>query len=149
MTESKKKGIETTFRRMRDSMQQLVDEIISQTPPYMTIRKHYWSPSVDVYETERRVVVLAELAGVQAEHVKVTLDGQLLRISGHRPEIPLPPKRRLHQMEISHGRFERLIKIPVPVDGAGSKATCSDGFLTVELLRADVAVPRKIEIEFE
>jgi HSP20 family protein len=87
-----------------------------------------------------------ELAGVRGSDVRVSVDGGTLRISGVRGAIDSADVRRLHQMEIATGPFERRVQIPIPFERNGITAHLADGFLTVELPRR-AAGPRKIEIE--
>jgi HSP20 family protein len=110
------------------------------------LRGDRWLPDVDVFETERGVAVRVELAGVHGSDVRVSVDGSTLRISGVRSAIDSADVRRLHQMEIATGPFERRVQIPIPFERKGITAHLADGFLTVELPRR-AAGPRKIEIE--
>jgi HSP20 family protein len=106
-----------------------------------------WRPDVDVFETERAVVVRAEIAGVRSEDLRVTVDGDTLRISGMRRSLENADAKRLHQMEIATGPFERRVRIPMAVDRDQVSARIVDGFLTVTLgkrtpQRRTVAVER-------
>ena len=66
-----------------------------------------WQPPVDVYELPARFVILVEIPGVAKDSIDVTFERNVLTISGWR-EDPSPPGRVcLHQMEISHGQFQR------------------------------------------
>ena len=60
----------------------------------------HWQPDVDVFETEEAVVVRVELAGVRRDDLRVTVDGDLLRIRGC-ARARRRPRVRLHQMEIA------------------------------------------------
>ena len=75
------------------------------------LRGDRWQPGIDIFETEKAVVVRAEIAGVRREDVRVTVDDDLLRISGSRRAPSRTDVRRLHQMEIACGPFERAIRI--------------------------------------
>lgn len=103
-----------------------------------------WEPPVDLYETDREIVVVVEVAGVDHRSLRVQLDGNRLSISGLRRES-YPPVVRIHQMEIEYGYFERVVRLPAAVDEQGVSATYRDGFLKVQLpkLRRE----RRIEIE--
>ncbi|MBV9995002.1 MAG: Hsp20/alpha crystallin family protein [Caulobacteraceae bacterium] len=71
-----------------------------------------WQPPADVLETEREVLVLAALPGVDADKAEVAIEGPSLVISGQRT---LPPELRMaviHRMELPQGRFERRIPLP-------------------------------------
>jgi HSP20 family protein len=99
------------------------------------LRGDRWQPDVDVFETETEVVVLAEIAGIRSEDLRVTVDGDLLRISGIRRVPERSDLKRLLQMEITSGPFERRLRIAIPFDREKVSAHLADGFLTVTLPR--------------
>lgn len=112
------------------------------------LRGDRWQPDVDVFETDRNVVVRAELSGVRGEDLKVTVDGDTLRISGARVAPEPADVKRLHQMEIATGPFERRVRIPIPFEREGVTAHLADGFLTVTLPKR-ARVRRSVEIVSE
>ena len=107
-----------------------------------------WQPDVDIFETEKNVVVRVELAGVRGEDLRVTVDGDVLRIGGVRLAPEPADVRRLHQMEIATGPFERRLRIPMPVEREGVTAHLADGFLTVTLPKR-LPTQRSVTIEAE
>ncbi len=71
-----------------------------------------WEPPVDMFETERELWIVAALPGVAPKDLDVSIDGQVLRISGlRRPPIETRGAA-VHRMEIPYGRFERSIRLP-------------------------------------
>ncbi len=113
------------------------------------LRGDHWQPAVDVFETEKALVVRIEMAGLRSGDVRVTVDGDLLRVRGART----PPTEtdgvevmRLHQMEIAFGPFERVVRIGIPFDAARVTATLEEGFLRVTLPKR---IPSKQRIEVE
>ncbi len=94
----------------------------------------HWQPDIDVFETESDVVVRVELAGVRQEDVRVSVDGDQLRISGHRATGESEAVS-LHQMEIAAGPFDRRLRIPVPFERDHVSARLSEGVLTITLAR--------------
>lgn len=105
-----------------------------------------WQPDVDVFETAKSVVVRAELSGVRGDDLRVTVDGETLRISGVRLAPEPVDVQRLHQMEIATGPFERRLHIPIAFDRDGVTAHLADGFLTVTLPKR-VPARRQVEVE--
>jgi HSP20 family protein len=97
------------------------------------LRGDRWQPDVDVYDTDANIVVRAEIAGVRNQDLGVSVDGQVLRIRGVRPAPEGPDVRRLHQMEIASGPFERRIAISMAFEKDRVSAHVGDGFLTVTL----------------
>lgn len=92
-----------------------------------------WSPPVDIYETAEAVVVVAEVAGVIRQDVRVLVDGPVLRLYGHRHPTCCNAGARFHRMEIASGSFVRSFRIEVPFDPQGVKAKFQDGLLYVIL----------------
>ncbi|HTN27694.1 MAG TPA: Hsp20/alpha crystallin family protein [Burkholderiales bacterium] len=71
-----------------------------------------WEPPVDMYETEREIVVIVAMPGVAADRVQVITDNDALIVRGERP---LPFSGRpltVRQLEIPYGAFERRIPLP-------------------------------------
>ena len=71
-----------------------------------------WTPPIDVLETEREVLVLAALPGVDVAKVEAVIEGATLVISGTRV---VPPELRtaiIHRLELPQGRFERRVSLP-------------------------------------
>lgn len=71
-----------------------------------------WEPPVDVLETEREVLILAALPGVDPEQVQAVIEDGALVIAGIRS---LPDALRtavIHRMELPQGRFERRVPLP-------------------------------------
>src|SRR5215470_12063838 len=72
----------------------------------------FWAPPADVIETERVVLVLVALPGVDPDRVEAALDGSDLVVAGSRV---LPTELRtavIHRLELPQGRFERRIPLP-------------------------------------
>jgi HSP20 family molecular chaperone IbpA len=95
-----------------------------------------WAPPVDVLETEREVLVLAALPGVDASKVEAAIEnGQVLVISGVRV---LPPELRtavIHRLELPQGRFERRVPLP-PGHYESVRRDEADGCLVITLTKA-------------
>lgn len=111
-----------------------------------------WQPDVDIFETDKSVVVRLELAGVRGQDLRVTVDGDALRVSGVRLAPEPADVQRLHQMEIATGPFDRRLRIPIAFDRDGVNAHLADGFLTVTLpkrepTRRTVPIERETEDE--
>jgi HSP20 family protein len=109
---------------------------------HITGKPNVWHPPTDVYETDEKIVVRVEIAGMREGEVSVNFDHHILSINGVRPEVP--EKRAFHQMEIFFGEFNSDIEIPVPIDSPHIQAEYQDGFLLVFLPKAS---PKKIQIK--
>lgn len=107
-----------------------------------------WRPSVDVFETEKAVVLRVELGGVRGPDVKVTVDGDTVHVRGVRRPPGGDEVARPHRMEIAFGPFERAVRVGIPFERDGVVASLEDGFLTVTLPRR-LPSRRRIEVQNE
>lgn len=94
-------------------------------------RPHTWHPPTDLYETDEKFIVRIEIAGMHKEEFCVSLENNILTVSGSRPDMSL--KRSFHQMEIPFGDFKTNIELPSPVDADSVTAEYRDGFLNIHL----------------
>lgn len=105
-----------------------------------------WTPAVDIRETEEAYEVTAELPGMKKDDVEITLENNLLRLSGERNFEKDTSKENYHRMERVYGSFSRAFSLPQRVDSENVTAAFTDGILTVTIPKADEAKPRKIDI---
>jgi HSP20 family protein len=110
------------------------------------LRGDSWQPDVDIFETETALVVRVEIAGVRSQDLSVKVDGQILRIAGIRLAPDGFQVRRLHQMEIASGPFERRLRIPIPFDRNAVSAQIADGFLNIILPKSETG-PRRVPVK--
>ncbi len=110
------------------------------------LRGDHWQPGIDVFETEKALVVRVELAGVRRDDLRVSVDAGVLRIAGFRRLPGGEEVRSLHQMEIAFGPFERSIRISVPFERERVAAHLEDGFLNVTLPKRSPE-QRRIDVE--
>jgi len=92
-----------------------------------------WEPPIDVYETEDRYVVMAEVPGLAREQIDVAVHDNRLMISGTRSGSPESASRHFHQVERGHGSFERTFRFADPVEQDAITADLREGVLTITL----------------
>src|SRR6266700_1229805 len=93
----------------------------------------HWVPNTDVYATDSGLVVKIELAGMRSDHLEITVEGNLLRITGDRPDGCRAPKCSFRVMEINYGPFERVLELPPGYDLSQAKAAYLNGFLRIDV----------------
>ncbi len=103
-------------------------------------------PSVDLSENKDSFVLKAELPGMKKEDVKVTLQNNILTISGEKKQEQEEKGKTFHRIERSYGSFNRTVELPVAVKTDAIKADFKDGILTVELPKVEEAKPKEIAI---
>jgi HSP20 family protein len=106
-----------------------------------------WAPAVDIIENDRGIVIKAELPGIDAKDVAVTIDNNVLTLKGERHVEKDAKKENFHRMERAYGVFARSFALPQHVDTAKVAAEFKDGLLTVTVPRSDAATSRSIEIK--
>lgn len=110
----------------------------------LTIRPNVWAPPTDVYETETRLIVRVEIAGMDEEDFSVRVEQGRLLISGIRPETP--ETRAFQRMEINYGEFFTEVELPEALNFSQIEAEYINGFLLVTIPKAQ---PKHIKIEQE
>jgi HSP20 family protein len=106
-------------------------------------------PPVNVWEDADAFHLEAELPGLTQEqvHVAVTNRNQVT-LSGERLSQD-ENKGRWHRRERGFGRFQRVLRLPLPVDADKVEARLEDGLLRVTLPKSEEAKPRKISVKAE
>jgi len=92
-----------------------------------------WVPALDVAETKDAVTVTAELPGVDAKELTVTLDGEYLTLKGEKENTREEKEERRHRVERTYGAFTRTVRLPAPVDAAKVTATFKNGVVAIAL----------------
>ena len=108
-----------------------------------------WVPAVDIYETDtHEVVIKAELPDVKKEDIGVSVENNVLTLTGERK--PEQSKREQFQrVERRFGSFSRSFTLPTSVDAGQIAASYKDGVLTIRLPRREEAKPRQITVNVE
>jgi HSP20 family protein len=109
-----------------------------------------WTPAMDMYETDDALVIVLDLAGVDADHTEVHAEPHGLVVRGVRRErhaTGSPDEQRsYHALEIPYGRFERSVRLPPGLDTAEAQASYRDGLLEITLPKR---MPRQVPIKIE
>lgn len=111
------------------SLTEVRREIFHAVGWQVQVRAGVWCPPTDVYDTENDYIVRLEIAGMREEDFDITVENNILSITGVRPDIP--ERRAYHQMEIRFGKFESVVGLPGPVELDAARAEYKDGFLTI------------------
>jgi HSP20 family protein len=106
-----------------------------------------WVPPVDIFEEDQAIRITAEIPGVHAEDVKLTVENNVLTIQGTKQQVAEERTDRVHRYERTYGAFERSFTLPTTVDPNAIKATYENGVLTVTLPKVEKAKPRQIEVQ--
>jgi HSP20 family protein len=102
-------------------------------------------PSIDINETDDgKMIVTAELPGVKEQDVDISVDDQMLTISGEKKSEMQSGKGSEHRSERFYGKFSRSITLPFEIDPDKVDARFTDGVLTLTVERpADSAAKQR------
>ena len=117
---------------------------ISEDPGAFTT----WTPLCDIYETDKNIVIKAELPEVKKENVSVMFDNNVLTISGER-KADEGKGQSYHRQERIYGRFLRSFTLPPFVDTKNITAESREGMLLVTLPKVEEAKAKQIEVKVE
>lgn len=103
-------------------------------------------PAVNVSVSEDDVVVSAELPGLDADDLDLTVVRDSVTIRGERKADDLPEGESWLRRERPTGAFERTVTLPFEVDSQSAEATFENGVLRLVLHRPEELKPRKVAV---
>ncbi len=106
-----------------------------------------WQPAVDICEVEGRIVLKADLPGLNREDLDLTVEQNTLTIRGQRRPDANIREEQYHRVERAYGAFSRSFTLPNTIDTGNVRADYRDGVLTVTLPVHQEARPRQIQVE--
>lgn len=129
--------------RLRSQMDQLFDGLsgASQMPTAGVF------PLINVAEDKEAYRIRAELPGIKADELDITVTGKSLAIAGERKISEETNGAKYHRRERKSGSFRRMVSLPGLISADKVEATCNNGVLTLVLPKADEARPRQITVK--
>ena len=106
-----------------------------------------WVPAVDIYEEKDRYLLHADVPGVAAEDIDVSMDNGVLKVSGERRAEARTDTGGVQRIERVTGRFFRHFTLPETADAEGITAKVSNGILEVSIPKLPEIQARRISVE--
>ena len=107
-----------------------------------------WTPSVDISETKDAVIVnKAELPGLEAKDIEVTLSGNLLTLRGEMKEEKEKKEEQCHYAERYYGEFQRSFQLPANIQEDKVTTAFDKGVLKITFPKTEEAKTKEIKIE--
>ncbi|MGE5557791.1 MAG: Hsp20/alpha crystallin family protein [Bacillota bacterium] len=107
------------------------------------------APRVDVYQTDKDVVVKAEIPGVVKDDLDVYVDENSVRLSGQAKRNEEFKDEHVYRTERYYGGFSRTIPLPAQVKPDQAKAKYKDGILDIIAPKAETAAAKGKKIEIQ
>ena len=105
-----------------------------------------WSPAVDIKEDDNQFRIFADIPGVEAKDIDVTMEDGVLSIKGERSSSEYEKGEGFRRVERSIGRFYRRFSLPDTADAEKIEAKCKDGVLEIVLPKHAKLQPKRIEV---
>jgi HSP20 family protein len=105
-----------------------------------------WIPAMDLVETDDHFVLRADLPGLSQGDVDLSLEDNVLTLSGERKSEQEERREGYYRVERATGSFSRSLTLPEGVDGDAISATFDKGVLEVRIPKPEQRKPRKLQI---
>jgi HSP20 family protein len=125
---------------------QKVEKGAVTTAPEQTHPGPVYNPAVDIFESDDRISLLADMPGVKAQDLKIDLRENVLTLSGHVTAAGSPSESQVLR-EYTSGTYFRQFTLSEHIDQAKIDAKLIDGVLRLELPKQERAKPRQITVK--
>jgi HSP20 family molecular chaperone IbpA len=105
-----------------------------------------FTPHVDIYETEKEIILVADMPGVKTKDLTIDLRDDTLTLSGDIEPFENPDEQDM-MIEYEVGKFYRQFTLSEVIDQSKIDANLSDGVLRLALPKVEKAKPRRIEVK--
>jgi len=137
------------LEHLRREMDEMVHRFFEPLPEGESEELAVWAPRVDVEETDKEILVKADLPGVDPKDVEVTIREGLLILKGEKKEVREEKGKEYLRTERFIGRFFRALPLPLEADAEKIAAVGAKGVLTITIPKKASALPKKVEVKEE
>ena len=134
------------FERIRQGLDRLSHGYFPREAPFGGATVF---PALNVFEERETLTIKAELPGVEAGDLSVSMEGDTLTIKGKREPRHNGEKLSFHRREIETGNFSRAVNLPIKVNPETVTAKLSNGILTITMDKAAEVKPRQVTVMTE
>ena len=137
---------------LNQNMERLFDEMLGRglrrTGDERPLRGS-WTPAINILEREAAMEIHADLPGLKADDVEVTVEDGTLTLHGERKFEEAQEGETYHRVERTYGVFERTFSLPNSVDISKIEARFKNGEMVLTLPKREESKPRTVKIEVE
>lgn len=105
-----------------------------------------WYPSVDMFEKDDKLVIRAELPGLEKKDLNLEIKDGVLTLKGERKYDNEVKEENFYRREMSYGKFIRSFTLPAEVEADKITAEFQNGLLTVEVPKSEAHKPKQIKV---
>ncbi len=135
----------------QETAEKSFEEMFQAVNPMFCFSKQIWKPQMDIFETRTKIIIHAEISGVNKEDIIVEVSNKAVKITGCRNSYHPDRTATYRLAEIQFGQFERVLYLPSVIDVAKVSAVFSNGFLELslgKLLKKNIKSKENISIDF-
>ena len=134
--------------KLRREIESMYDRFFEPSflPASYIFGKGKWDPTVDISEGRKDITVKAEMPGIEAKDLDISIDGRLLTIKGEKKQEKKEKEETYYRVERSYGYFNRTIELPAGVDPDKVKASYKRGILKIKLRKSTEYETRRIKV---
>ena len=114
--------------------------------PALLDEERTWVPAFDISENEKEYILTAELPGIDAKDLDITLSEGILTVKGEKKQEKEDNGENYHRVERTYGSFQRGFHIPEKVQTDKVDATYKDGILKLTLKKDEKSEVKKITV---
>ncbi len=142
------------FSAFRTELDRLFDSFLTGIPILSNLRQSFpaaqgLTPAWDVKETEKELLIKADLPGIDEKDIHLTINDGVLSLRGEKKIERKDEHENYHLMERSYGSFQRSIRLPATVDQDKAEAQFDKGVLTITLPKRPETVKEQKKIEIK
>lgn len=126
-------------------LQREMNRILGEGPSHRRAAASF--PAMNVLASDTGLLVTAELPGVKADEIDISVINERLTLSGSRTADEVDEGARYHRRERNFGNFSRTVQLPFPVDADKVDATFTNGVLNISLPQSEDSKPKKIAVK--
>jgi HSP20 family protein len=140
------------FREL-DELQNRISTLFGRAPvrkegeKQEALRVAEWAPLVDITEDDKEYTIKAELPDVKKDDLKISVQNDVLSISGERKYEKEEKNKKYHRVERAYGNFLRSFTVPEDADADRVSAEFKDGLLQIHLPKSEKVKPKTIEVK--
>jgi|AHKK01.1.fsa_nt_gi HSP20 family protein len=105
------------------------------------------APYVDIKEKEGKIIVTADIPGVEKGDISINIRGDTLEISAEKKEEKAEEEEGYIRRERRYKKFYRSIPLPTEVDKDNVDATFENGVLRIEMPKLAIEEVKKIAVK--
>ncbi|MDY6969367.1 MAG: Hsp20/alpha crystallin family protein [Spirochaetota bacterium] len=142
-----KRDSHLSLNTFKNRFDKLFEDFFAFTPS--TLFQSDWNPKFDMEEDEKSIQIIAEMPGIDEKDIQVSLDNNMLTISGEKKE-EIEEKDKNKSVVFSErkfGSFSRSIAMPDGINTDEIKANFKKGILNINIPKEKSVKPKKIQIQ--